>query len=48
VIIDGVEVEEFSKDEAKAFLVISCHRNDLKKAKELGEKFLELAAVQKR
>jgi hypothetical protein len=40
VVIDGVEVSELSKDEDKPFLVISCQRNDLKKAKEQGEAFL--------
>lgn len=43
VLLEGVEVEEVSKDEDKAFLVINCHRADLKKAKEQGERFLRLA-----
>ncbi len=47
VIIEGVEVEEVSKDDDRAFLVITCHRSDLKKAKELGEQFLALAGAGK-
>jgi hypothetical protein len=42
VLIEGAEVEEVSKDENKTFLVISCHRSDLIKAKEQGETFLRL------
>lgn len=42
VVINGVEVEEVTKQQPMAFLVIPCHRSDLKKAKELGEQFLIL------
>ena len=42
VIIEGLEVEEVSKDESKSFLVIPCHRTDLQQAKAQGETFLQL------
>lgn len=43
VVINEVEVEEVTKTQPMAFIVIPCHRSDLKKAKEQGELFLSLA-----
>ncbi|NJK90651.1 MAG: hypothetical protein HC904_01745 [Blastochloris sp.] len=43
--IEGAQVEEVAQEVAKAFLVIPCHRQDLKRGKELAERFLSLAGA---
>lgn len=40
IYIEGAEVEEVTKEESVAFIVIPCSRSDLRKAQEAAERFL--------